>query len=228
MKRLNHAGRFFDVVRIDHFRGFAGYYSIPASHVTAVNGKWKRGPGRRLISKIKSDVPNLMIIAEDLGFLTGNVRRLLKYSGFPGMKVLQFAFDYSEDSVYLPHKYSKNCVVYTGTHDNPTTCEWINAVLPRETKFIRKYLVLDETANLTEELVKTAMDSNGGLCIIPIQDWLELGAEARINTPGTAEGNWKFRVRKEMLSEELVQKIRRLTESSGRADFSSVAHMLAE
>ena len=218
IKRLNHAGTFFDVVRIDHFRGFSGYYSIPADHDTAMNGKWKRGPGKKLISKIKSDVPHIMIIAEDLGFLTWNVRRLLKYSGFPGMKVLQFAFDYSEDSEYLPHKYMKNSVVYTGTHDNPTTCEWINSVLPRETKFIKKYLILDDAANLTNELVKTAMDSNSNLCIIPIQDWLELGAEARINIPGTAQGNWKFRVRKEMLSEELAQKILRLTESSGRAD----------
>jgi len=217
IKRLEHAGKCFDAVRIDHFRGFSGYYSIPAKNKTAKYGRWRRGPGRRLISKFKSGVPDILIIAEDLGFLTAKVRRLLKYSGFPGMKVLQFAFGGSVNNEYLPHKYPENSVAYTGTHDNPTTREWVETAPPREVEFAKKYLKIDDAADLTNGLIKAAMESKSSLCIIPIQDWLGLGAEARVNTPGTSQGNWRFRLRKEMLSEELIEKILKMTEGSGRA-----------
>ena len=215
-ERLLHAEKVFDAVRIDHFRGFAGYYSIPAENETAEYGEWKKGPGRKFISAVKERAPGLKIIAEDLGFLTPDVKRLLKASGFPGMKVLQFAFDASEDSDYLPHKYQKNCVVYTGTHDNTTARGWVQTAASHEIEFARRYLKAGRNADLSFALVKAAMNSKSDLCVIPIQDWLGLGAEARINTPGVPEGNWRFRLRKNKLSESLVKIIRHFTEKSGR------------
>ena len=218
IKRLTHAGEVFDVVRIDHFRGFAGYYSIPAENETAEYGEWKKGPGKKFISAILEKAPGLRIIAEDLGFLTPDVRRLLEFSGFPGMKVLQFAFDPSAESDYLPHKYPENSVAYTGTHDNPTTREWVDTAQRSEWEFAKRYLKVNKKSDLADEIVRAAMLSKSNLCIIPLQDWLRLGKTARINTPGTTDGNWRFRVRKAMLSEESARKIRLLTEESGRAE----------
>jgi len=217
VKRLRHAGKIFDTVRIDHFRGFSGYYAIPSENETAEFGEWKKGPGKTLIASFKEKVPELDIIAEDLGYLTPDVRRLLKYSGYPGMKVLQFAFDASEDSDYLPHKYDSNSVVYTGTHDNTTLHDWVKTASPVEIKVAKKYLKVRRKPDLEEAIIGAAMNSKSDICIIPIQDWLGLGKKARINTPGTDEGNWRFRVRKEALSKEAVEKIREATESSGRA-----------
>ena len=217
VKRLNHAGKLFDTVRIDHFRGFAGYYSIPAENETAEFGEWKKGPGKNLIAQLKEELPGLSIIAEDLGYLTPDVRRLLKYSGYPGMKVLQFAFDASEDSDYLPHKYNSNSIVYTGTHDNTTLHDWVKTASPVEIKVAKKYLKVRRKPELAEAIIGAAMYSKSDICIIPLQDWLGLGEKARINTPGTNEGNWKFRVRKEKLSTEVTEKIRKTTEASGRA-----------
>ena len=216
IERLRFAGKIFDVVRIDHFRGFASYYSIPAENETAEFGEWKKGPGKKFIAAVKKSVPGLAIIAEDLGILTNDARRLLKVSGFPGMKVLQFAFDSSEESDYLPHKYPRNCVVYTGTHDNTTTAGWVKKAALHEIEFVKRYLAAGGKANLTYELIKAAMNSKSDLCVIPMQDWLGLGDEARINTPGTPEGNFRFRVRKNKLSEYLAQNIRHLTLKSGR------------
>jgi len=216
IKRIRHAGELFDVVRIDHFRGFAGYYSIPATCETAEIGEWRKGPGKNLISAFKEKVPELMIIAEDLGFMTPEVRRLLKFSGYPGMKVLQFAFDGSEKNEYLPHKYNVNSIVYTGTHDNTTLRGWIKTAEANEIKFAKKYLNIRRDYELADAIIKVAMESKSEICIIPIQDWLGLGEEARINTPGTDEGNWRFRVRKRALSEKLADKILKITEESGR------------
>ncbi|MCL1809980.1 MAG: 4-alpha-glucanotransferase [Clostridiales bacterium] len=217
IKRLKHAGEIFDAVRIDHFRGFAGYYSIPAGSKNAVHGEWKKGPGKDFVSAVKEKAPEIAIIAEDLGFLTPDVRKLLKFSGFPGMKVLQFAFDSSEDNEYLPHMYPENSVAYTGTHDNPTTSSWASDASADVLEFVRKYLRAGRNLNLANALVKAAMHSKSDVCIIPIQDWLLQGGEARINTPGTTEGNWRFRVRKRKLSVPLAEKILRVTEDSGRA-----------
>jgi 4-alpha-glucanotransferase len=157
-----------------------------------------------------------MIIAEDLGFLTDDVRELLHYSGFPGMKVLQFAFDESENSEYLPHKYIRNSVVYTGTHDNRTLSDWVKTASPGEIKFAKKYLGVERKSELATEMIRAAMLSKSDTCIIPIQDWIGLGSEARVNTPGTSENNWRFRVRKRMLSKRLAEKILSFTECSGR------------
>ena len=216
VKRIKHAGKMFDAVRVDHFRGFAGYYSIPAESETARNGEWKKGPGKTLISKIKQEAPDLMIIAEDLGYLTPDVRKLLKFSGFPGMKVLQFAFGSSKDNEYLPHKHTENSVVYTGTHDNTTTSDWVKTAHPREIRFAMRYLKVKRESKLASGIIRAAMQSKSELCIVPIQDWLELGKEARLNTPGAPEGNWRFRVRKNKLSKALADKILTMTEESGR------------
>jgi len=216
ISRLSHAGRLFDSVRIDHFRGIAAYYSIPDEYETATVGKWKKGPGKAFISEVKETLPDLMIIAEDLGYLTEGVRRLMKYSEFPGMKVMQFAFDDSESNDYLPHRYEKNSVVYTGTHDNATTREWERSISRKEKAFARKYLGLNLCGNLTRAMVRAAMSSVSDICIIPIQDWLKLGSKARINTPGTATGNWRFRVKKSMLTNKLAAKIRRMTKMYDR------------
>jgi len=217
MKRLKNAESVFDAVRIDHFRGFAGYYSIPVENETAREGEWRKGPGKKFISKIKEEFPDFMIIAEDLGLLTPDVRRLLKFSGFPGMKVLQFAFHGGPDNEYLPGQHIENCVVYTGTHDNPTLSGWVKTAPFHEIKSAKRYLGVDRRLNLTGAFVKAAMHSVGNICIIPMQDWLGLGNDARINTPATTMGNWRFRVRKEKLSKRLTRKILTVTKDSGRS-----------
>jgi len=216
IKRLKHAAKMFDVVRIDHFRGFSSYYSIPAESESAIIGKWRKGPGKEFVQKIKKELPDLMIIAEDLGFITPSARELLKFSEFPGMKVLQFAFGDSIDNEYLPHNHEKNSIVYTGTHDNTTTTGWVKTAPSSQLKFAKNYFKIRKESKLTEEIVKAAMGSVGGICIIPIQDWLELGVEARINTPSVPEGNWRFRVRKSMLSTELAKKVLKVTKSTDR------------
>jgi len=216
VKRIKHAEKIFDVVRIDHFRGFAGYYSIPAESKTAKIGKWKRGPGKRFISKIKEEAPDIKIIAEDLGYMTPDVQRLLKFSGFPGMKVLQFAFDGSPDNGHLPHLHTENNIVFTGTHDNTTLSDWVETALPEEIEFAVEYLKVSKEEELTDAIIEAAMKSVCDICIIPIQDWLGMGVEARINTPAVPEDNWKFRVRKDALSAETAKKILIMTKDGNR------------
>jgi 4-alpha-glucanotransferase len=216
INRIKYAEKMFDGVRIDHFRGFAGYYSIPAGSLTAAKGAWKKGPGRKLISEIKKHVQGFIIIAEDLGDVTPDVRNLLSFSGFPGMKILQFAFEGLLDNEYLPHNYEENCVVYTGTHDNGTTVEWAKSLPEEVRKFARSYLGVDKRHSLAKKLVSAAMYSKSNTCIIPLQDWLGLDKEARVNIPGMPEGNWRFRVRKSRLSDSLASRIGSMTEDSGR------------
>lgn len=216
MKRLAGAANFYDVVRIDHFRGFAGYYAVPAGSKNARNGRWRKGPGSDFVDTMKEELPYLPVIAEDLGFLTDDVRALLAESGFPGMKVLQFAFDSREKSDYLPHNYNKNCVVYTGTHDNTTTRAWSRTAPKEDIAFARRYLGIGPKGDLTGAMIRAAQASVADTCIIPIQDYLRLGEEARINTPGTVGGNWRWRLRREELTSGLADRIRALTELYGR------------
>ena len=216
IKRLEHWGCFYDVVRIDHFRGFSGYYSIPGGNINAVEGEWKEGPGKDLISAIKEKVPWLPIIAEDLGYMTEDVEELMRYSGFPGMKVLQFAFSSDWHNSYLPHNYEKTCVVYTGTHDNATTEEWVQTAPEETIEKAMKYLSVKNRAELTESMVAAALASTADTAVIPIQDWLGTGAGTRINTPSTVGDNWVWRISTDMLSEELAVRIRELTERYGR------------
>ena len=218
LKRIAYCFDLYDIVRIDHFRGFDEYYSIPYGDETAVNGHWEKGPGMDLFNTVKEKLGELDIIAEDLGFLTESVFQLLKDSGYPGMKVLQFAFDPSEDSDYLTYKYQRNCVVYTGTHDNDTTAGWFEKLSDEDKEVALRYMNSFYTPKEEQhwDLIALAMRSTADTCIIPVQDFLGLGSEARINMPSTLGDNWKWRMTKGAFSEELKEKIRRMTKLYGR------------
>ena len=218
IRRIEHCLKLYDVVRIDHFRGFDEYYSIPYGETTAINGQWIPGPGMDLFRAIEEKLGRPEIIAEDLGFLTPSVLKLLKDSGFPGMKVLQFAFDARESSNYLPHTYPTNCVVYTGTHDNDTTRGWYRAVGKYARDFAKEYMCkprLDEDS-LAEDFICMAMGSVADLCVVPMQDYLGLGSEARINIPSTLGGNWVWRMKNGQFDEETAAEIYRVTKLYGR------------
>lgn len=211
IRRMDSAFHLYDVVRIDHFRGFEAYYSVPATDQTAENGKWIKGPGMKLFKILKKQFTELPIIAEDLGFLTKNVHRLLKRTGFPGMKVLEFAFDPNGDSAYLPHNHIVHSIVYTGTHDNLPIRAWFDTLTETEKHFVREYTMLKSDDKICDQMVRCALGSVAEVAIIPIQDYLGLGIDARINTPSTKENNWTFRLDKKYLSNELALYIAFLT-----------------
>ncbi|MEG1365885.1 MAG: 4-alpha-glucanotransferase [Oscillospiraceae bacterium] len=215
LRRMRHAGEIYDVVRIDHFRGFAGYYAIAADAKDAINGNWRKGPGNDFIYALQNGLPNLRIIAEDLGYLTPEVRELLATSGYPGMKVLQFAFDSREESDYLPHNYTANSVVYTGTHDNTTTEDWQFSAPVGDVAFARRYLDAP-CGSLTPRFVRAALESVANTAIIPLADWLCLGKNARINTPSTSFGNWNWRGAKSAFSDIKANEIRTKCRLYGR------------
>jgi 4-alpha-glucanotransferase len=212
--RIRSATSLYDIVRIDHFRGFEGYYSIPYGHDTAEHGEWRKGPGMDLFNAISQELGSLPIIAEDLGFLTEDVHKLLSDSGFPGMKVLEFAFDPREESNYLPHTYTKNSVVYVGTHDNNTTLGWIDELDKPTLDFCKKYL--DTDSDILWRMIKTAMSSVSDTAVIQMQDYLELGSEARMNIPSTLGGNWQWRMTKRDTTKKLAEKIADITRTYGR------------
>ena len=217
MERLAHCFRRYDIVRIDHFRGFDEYFEIPYGEETAVNGKWVAGPGYALFDTLKKTLGNRPIIAEDLGYMTPSVIRLVKKTGYPGMKVLQFAFDSREESDYLPHNYSHNCVVYTGTHDNETMRGWFGDVNPHDRAFAKRYVGIVSTKRATRDFIRCAFMSVADTAIIPVQDWLDLGNEARINHPSTLGGiNWRWRLLPGQLTEELAEDIHLFTATYGR------------
>ena len=223
ISRLSHCFKLYDVVRVDHFRGFDEYYSIPYGEETAVNGHWEKGPGIDLFRHIEWALGKKDIIAEDLGYMTDSVRKLVKDSGFPNMKVLEFAFDSRDTgsaSDYLPHNYPENCVAYTGTHDNETINSWFKEITKAEQKMARDYLCDYATPikRLHTSFISLIMRSNASLCIIPLQDYLGLGKEARMNHPSTVGTNWKWRVTKEQLSKELKEQIGQITKRYGRSD----------
>lgn len=218
MRRIVHCFRLYDIVRIDHFRGFDEYYAIPYGEKTAVNGKWMPGPGIQFFRTMEEKLGRLNIIAEDLGFLTDSVLKLLDDTGFPGMKVIQFAFDSRESANYLPHTYTENCVVYTGTHDNDTTRGWYHHVNKECRDFAKEYLrkhALDED-ELAWDFIAMAMGSVAKLCVIPVQDYLCRGSEARINTPSTLGNNWVWRLKKAEINDTLIEEIRKITKLYGR------------
>ena len=216
MKRLAHCFKLYDVVRIDHFRGFDEYYSIPFGEETAVNGKWMPGPGYALFETMKEKMGKKAVIAEDLGFLTDSVIKLVKKTGFPGMKILQFAFNPSWESDYLPHNYTPNCVVYTGTHDNDTTVSWYATLSRKDKEACRKYLMIKSPREACDKLIAAGMASVADTCITPMQDWLKLGGEARMNLPSTLGTNWKWRLSEDMLSDKLAAHIYEETKLYGR------------
>lgn len=218
MKRLKACYELYDVVRIDHFRAFDAYYSIPAGAKTAEIGEWEPGPGYEFFETMKKTLGERAVIAEDLGFLTPSVLELVKKTGYPGMKVLQFAFDSREDSDYLPHNYDHNCVVYTGTHDNDTTLGWYYKLKEEDREFCDEYMNLARcTADeLHWEFIRAALSSVADLAVIPVQDYLALGSEGRINTPSTLGDNWEWRMRKDAFTKELAEEIRAMTGLYGR------------
>lgn len=217
IRRLTQAAQLFDWTRIDHFRGFSSFWAVPAGDATARRGRWCKGPGIDFIRAIHRALPEMKIIAEDLGYLTKEVRQLLAFSGYPGMKVLQFAFDSREESDYLPHNYAPDTVVYTGTHDNTTTAAWAREAKREDVAFARRYLGLTPRQSLAEAMVRAALASVAATAIIPIQDWLGLGAEARFNHPATLGGsNWRWRLAPGQLTQELAAKIRLATRTYGR------------
>ena len=214
MKRLRHNFMLYDILRLDHFRGFDEYFEIPAEDETAVNGEWVKGPGMDFFEAMKKELGEKKVIAENLGFLTDSVHKLLDDTGFPGMNVLEFAFGAYDDSIYLPHKYKENSVVYTGTHDNDTVVGWYETLSEDDKKFLEHYLkysTIERTGTVHLDLISLALESRSDMVIIPLQDYLGLGNEARINTPSTVGGNWEWRVKEEQLTDELKELIRTLT-----------------
>jgi len=219
--RMWYAFQLYDVTRIDHFRGFDEYYAIPYGSETAAAGHWEKGPGLQLFQSIEYQLGKHPVIAEDLGYMTDSVRRLVKESGFPGMKVVEFAFDARDTgaaSDYLPHNYPKNCVAYTGTHDNETLVSWLKTISPLERQMARDYLCDQHTPlkHLHKSFIAMVMRSAARTCIIPMQDYLGLDNSARLNHPSTTGKNWRWRVRKEQLSHELQQEIADVTRRYGR------------
>ncbi len=217
LSRVGSAFDLYDVLRIDHFRGFASYYTIPAEEETAINGKWCDAPGKELFDALKKAYPCGKIIAEDLGFITDDVRELLEYTGFPGMKVIQFAF-YSPDSEYLPRVYTTdNCIVYTATHDSDCTRTWFET-LPKSAKALfKKECKRKGGRSATSAAIDLAMSSRANLAVICMQDYLELTSkEGRINIPSTSEGNWTWRISPDYKSEKLRKRILKYTKDSNR------------
>ena len=200
-----------DIIRIDHFRGFEAYWAVPYGDDTAINGQWEPGPGIDLFNAIKSQLGELPIIAEDLGLMTQGVIDLREATGFPGMKILGFAFDSGEENDYLPHTYTKNCVVYTGTHDNDTLIGWFQKAKEEDRQFARDYLNSRSDDEIHWDAIRGAWSSVACMAISPVQDFLGLGSEARINTPGVAAGNWQWRLRHGVLTDELAERIAKLT-----------------
>ncbi len=212
LRRLAYSLSMYDVVRIDHFRGFDEYYSIPYGDSTARYGHWEKGPGAELFHLLKEKMGDVDLIAEDLGMISDSVRQLVRDTGFPGMKVLQFAFDNTENSDYLPHNIDRNCVIYTGTHDNDTVRGWYETANEHDLWQARQYMNNEDHDMETSiwDMIRLAMSSVANLAVVPIQDYLCLGSESRMNAPSTLGLNWKWRMTKNQISHEVVEKMRLL------------------
>jgi 4-alpha-glucanotransferase len=207
--------RFADVIRLDHFRGFAAYWEVPASEETAVHGRWMPGPGIALFDALRDALGELPLVAEDLGFITEEVHELRRRAGLPGMKILQFAFA-EDDSPHLPHRYDSETVAYTGTHDNDTARGWFERASPVERENALSYLGCASANDIAWGLIRTAYTSVADIAIVPVQDVLDLGSEARMNTPGAERGNWSWRLRAGSLTHENAARLRRLATLTGR------------
>ena len=224
IRRMAAAGRLYDVIRLDHFRGFEAYWSIPYGDKTARGGKWIKGPGMAFVNALKTQLPHIRFIAEDLGTLTQEVLDLRDESGYPGMKVLGFAFDGCCENDYLPHNYPTNSICYTGTHDNMTTLQWLHTASYEALDYIVEYMGLEDVADkmtqkdLVWSVIRTAMASVSDLCIVQMQDYLTLGKESRMNFPGTmSSDNWSWRAKPGFASDSLAERIAALTQRYGRA-----------
>jgi 4-alpha-glucanotransferase len=214
--RLRLALSVADAARIDHFRGFAAGWSVPAAATSAIAGRWIPGPGLKLFEALRGALGDVPLVAEDLGVITGDVRSLLAALGIPGMRVLQFGFS-ENDSEHLPHRHVANCVVYTGTHDNDTTRGWFAALGSRERRRVLDY-VGGDGRDIARDFIRAAFTSVAGLAVVPLQDVLGLGSEARMNTPGVGQGNWTWRARQGVLTPERAEGLGRIAAVAGRAE----------
>jgi len=224
ISRMWYSFRLYDVVRIDHFRGFDAYFSIPVDTCKAKDGHWVTGPGIELFRALEAAIGPMKVIAEDLGFQTDSVRQMVEDSGYPNMKVIQFGFDPADEAganEYLPHNYNNNCVVYTGTHDNETIVGWFAGLSKPEKERIRTYLDDHTTANkwMYKKLIQLALRSAAKTCILPVQDWLGLDNSCRMNAPGTVEANWAWRLLPGQMTEDLAQEVLMFTKLFGRANW---------
>jgi 4-alpha-glucanotransferase len=215
IERMRSALEQCDIVRIDHFRGFEAFWEIPATEKTAVNGRWVKGPGDALFNALIDSLGPLPVIAEDLGVITPDVEALRDGFGFPGMKILQFAFGSGPESPYLPHNYVRESVVYTGTHDNDTTAGWYSELSAKEKKKVRDYLGSDGR-DIVEDLIRAALASVANMAVIPLQDILKLDSSARMNLPGTSVGNWSWRFLADDIKGEHSAWLHDMTEMYGR------------
>lgn len=217
-KRISECLKIYDVIRIDHFRGFDEYYCIPFGSPNAKVGQWRKGPGAALFNEIKKEFGDINIIAEDLGYLTDTVIQMLKDVGFPGMKVLQFAFDSREESDYIPHRYGHNSVVYTGTHDNDTILGWCKSAGADDVAFAKKYLRADSDDELRQEMMISALSCVANTCILCMQDLIGLDGSARMNIPSTVGNNWKWRASEEQITDKQFEFLGYYSKLYGRAD----------
>ena len=216
IRRVDGAAKLYDMLRIDHFRGFESYWAVPYGDTTAKNGHWVKGPGMDLVQVLLNWFPQMQFIAEDLGFLTPEVRKLLADSGLPGMKVLEFAFDAREPSSYLPHLYTPHCVCYTGTHDNAPLLAWKEEADPDDLALAVQYLGLNEEEGFHWGVLRGGMSSVAELFVAQMQDYLGLGAESRINTPGEPAGNWQWRLHPGQLTAALSRRMAHMARLYGR------------
>ena len=228
VERFRAAFRLYDIVRIDHFRGFEAYWEVPATESTALNGRWIKGPGAELFSTLQQELGELPIIAENLGVITVEVEQIRQQFGFPGMAILQFAFGNDpQGPSFRPHNYVRNLVAYTGTHDNDTSLGWWNSAgtidsirtsedVLKEHMFARTYLGYADDEPINWAMIRTVLASIADTAIIPLQDVLGLGTEARMNLPGTARGNWRWRFQTGVLSSKLAKRLRELNEGYDR------------
>ena len=216
IRRVDGAAKLYDMLRIDHFRGFESYWAVPYGDTTAKNGHWVKGPGMDLVQVLLNWFPQMQFIAEDLGFLTPEVRELLADSGLPGMKVLEFAFDSREPSSYLPHLYTPHCVCYTGTHDNAPLPAWKEEADPDDLALAVQYLGLNEEEGFHWGVLRGGMSSVAELFVAQMQDYLGLGAESRINTPGEPVGNWQWRLHPGQLTAALSRRMAHMARLYGR------------
>ncbi len=207
IRRIDRQRAFYDLLRIDHFRGLESYYAIPFGNATAHGGRWRKGPGMKLFRAVEQALGPQNLIAEDLGYVTKEVRQLLRDSGYPGIKVLQFAFDTRESGDYLPHNYDRHCVVYVGTHDNDTALGWLNSVAPEDRAYAVDYLKLTEAESLHWGLMRGAWSTTAELVVVQAQDLLGLGSDCRMNIPSTVGCNWLWRALPGVFTPELSARL---------------------
>lgn len=217
ISRLSYAASLYDMIRIDHFRGFESYYAIPYGSETAEKGRWRKGPNKALFLAVKKELGDLNIIAEDLGFITPGVRRMLKALKYPGMKVLQFGFDSDPANEHLPHNFqSPNCVAYTGTHDNETLRGWLESANKKTIKYAKKYLRVTKKSHIPDAMVACCWQSIADLAVAQMQDFLHEDKSCRMNTPSVLGGNWQYRTESTDFTPELAASIRKLNRTYGR------------